>query len=571
MNSNLSKTGFVRPKPLWALSGFPACILAACLAALWFSLLSIDRFFDLDLSLGDTQRAVSTGILTLLATAAAGFTTLAARPWVRWAVQGAIFLCTAIIGCRFSFEDLRDLTLALALICFISLAAGAGRRKSLSHFWLINAGLLLNLALALAALAIVLAGTKIILSAIEALLGIETSLLLDVLWSVAFWLAFPWFWLSLAGCVGAGSGEEGEQPDDLVLRVIAVATGGLLIPLMLVFGAVIHIYAARTVVLRELPEGQIGWVVPTYLLIGYGVFLLSAGPLVLLPRIRAMFHRVWVGSTVIPLALLGFAAFIRVRAYGVTEERYLLFLVTLGGALLVALALLRRPFDLRFVPLTAGVLALVASVGPFNAVDVSIRSQTARASAILTSVPPERWAVSKDGGLSEEQKRTLAAAIQYLRQHTSAYPESLASVWPPHLQKDGWLTEEELALMELEPEDFMSLAFTKSHVIQLQTITILNEVDLDFNKQEPRTFRSGSSSFTLSYKEPFLDIASENVTTRFDLSPLLRIEKDSPSPLDFILHSVEGRKGDLIMSRFERSEGPTGPVLRTMSATIVLQ
>ena len=52
-----------------------------------------------------------------------------------------------------------------------------------------------------------------------------------------------------------------------------------------------------------------------------------------------------------PLLLLGLATYARIDQYGITEERYGLVLVVIAGTIiLVAAALLRRPFYIRIVP-----------------------------------------------------------------------------------------------------------------------------------------------------------------------------------------------------------------------------
>jgi hypothetical protein len=347
---------------------------------------------------------------------------------------------------------------------------------------------------------------------------------------------------------------------------MAIMTDGLLIPFMLAFGTIIHVYAVRIAVLAELPKGQIGWIVPTYLLTGYGIYFLSANPTPVLPRIRSAFRWTWVASTIVPVVLLGLASFIRFRAYGLTEERYLLFCVVIGGILLAGLATIRRPLDLRVLPLLGGLLALNASVGPFNAIDVSIRSQTARAKDILLSVPPERWAAMPDGGLNPEQKESLLSAIDYLRRNTSDNLEALATVWPPSLPKDRGALQTILFKRE---DPITILDFDNNDVIQVGSLTLLDNVYFRWNQKE-RAVKGGSPLYKLRAEGLFLVVEGEGTSARFDLSSLMTMDYAAQQGKKPMFNSIEGRKSILIVKRFERivRDGITEP--DDMRVSIVL-
>ncbi len=399
-------------------------------------------------------------------------------------------------------------------------------------------------------------------STAETLLGLRLEKIAEVLATLVSVLVFPLFWLALAAPVATEPVEE--QSDGVLLRIVSVTTDALLIPLMLAFGAVIHVYAARIALLGELPKGQIGWIVPVYLVVGYGTHLLAHAPQVQFARVREAFRRFWLTSTLVPIVLLALATTIRVRTYGVTEERYWLMLVVIGAGLLALSATIRRPFDIRLVPLTGGILALVAAFGPLSAKNASISSQAARAKTILASVPPERWAASKDGGLSEEQKRSLYAALGYLH-HQDPSLAMLASVWPAQLPKD-W---EEMRERLVPNQPVTSLFFAESEVIQLETITILEKISIGFERTDRQTIKGDSTTFMLTLKGHVLEVASEAGTTRFDVSSLLN-DRDGPPKSRPTLRSVDGRRGDLIPLHLEWEPMPLGPSLKTLSATIVL-
>lgn len=559
-----SRKSFLRPDPLWAFRHFPMPILGAGLLTLWALASSFERSLLRKLPFADHDRLLLMLLLAFLAATVAGFATLRNKASLCWVAQGAAFLFGLSVGAALSEIQAPAVPLFfLSFGCFLPLATSHAARQGASGFWLANINLAANFAFCLVALGIALLGGRIVLSALKALLMIRVDDLSMVLTILACCFAFPVLWFSLAHICEKEMVED--EQGNLLYRAVSMTTDVLLIPLMLALGAIIHVYAARIALLAELPKGQIGWIVPTYLLIGYGVFFLAHNPSVLLPRLRAFFRVIWVPSTLAPLVLLALATATRINAYGVTEERYLLLCVVGGGALFAALAVIRRPFDLRFIPLAAGLLTLIASIGPFSALDVSIRSQTERARAILTSVPPERWASMPDGGLSGEQQEQLVSAVEYLKRSKSNNLEALASVWPAHLSKERWLRTE-LTRSRSSP---MRFSFQDSDATDLGPVTLFTGVYLIWNGPA-REIKSGATTYTLRIEGRFVDIMSEGSLTRFDVSSLFTMEPSvsrQPTPL---LRSIEGRKGDMIVRRFERTEGPSGPKLDDVLVTIVL-
>jgi hypothetical protein len=336
---------------------------------------------------------------------------------------------------------------------------------------------------------------------------------------------------------------------------------------VLLLGTIIHLYAARIAVLGELPKGEIGWIVPVYLVVGYGVFLLAQNPEMQLPRLRHTLRRVFMASTVMPLILLGLAVAVRIEAYGITEDRYMLALMVLGGVLLLGSTVIRRPFDIRLVPAVGGILSFVAAVGPLSAMGITVRSQTARAYAILASVPPERWAAAKGGALSELQRQNLISAIEHVRRSDPAL-SALAEVWPAHLPRNGWSLPEEWSRNQPKPK---TVVFTRSGVLRHGTVTFVEGFFIDWSLGT-QSIESASVKVTLRAEGHWLEVSSEGVVTRFDLSSLQMIEASGSDTFHRaqMLGSAEGRAGKLILKRFEREEGPEGPRLSELSGDIIL-
>jgi hypothetical protein len=173
--------------------------------------------------------------------------------------------------------------------------------------------------------------------------------------------------------------------------------------------------------------------------------------------------------------LLGIAIGMRIDAYGITEERYQLALIVLGSALVAASVLVRRPLDLRILPLIGGTLALVAAIGPLSARNVTIYSQSARVRAIVSAVPPERWAQTPDGGLSEQQKQNLVSAVRELDERKVNLNEVVPpDAWPKELSWDSWKLAKELnTTVTSESYTSAHVGFDDAQVTRLGPVTLI--------------------------------------------------------------------------------------------------
>ena len=331
MGTTDARTAFLRPDLKWAIRRFPFALLAAGLLTMWALVYEFERAIARGyVELPEEQVMFMLTLAFLMATFAA-FTMLRLHPWVSLTAQAAGFLLGLGLGYALEATPYAVLSLFLSLICFITLGAGHASGRGMMGAWLTALSLAANFALCLIALGIILGGGAIILASVETLLGIDIDDALDLLIITASFLGVPLFWLSLSRF--CEDEPVGEQPVNLLHRVISVVTDGLLIPLTIIFAGVIHLYAARIALTLELPKGQIGWIVPTYLAVGYGVYLLAHTPGALLPRLRRAFVRSWLFATLVPLVLLGIAIGMRINVYGITEERYHLALIVLGFAL----------------------------------------------------------------------------------------------------------------------------------------------------------------------------------------------------------------------------------------------
>jgi hypothetical protein len=198
---------------------------------------------------------------------------------------------------------------------------------------------------------------------------------------------------------------------------------------------------------------------------------------------------------------------------------------------------------------------------------MTLRSQTARAYAILASVPPERWASAGNGVLSDADKEQLVSAVMRVDRLAKADLGALASVWPPGVPQDSLKLRE---LLNQGGPRLIDLTLLNRNVSQLETITLIDTVSIYWEQNAHTTVASGPHRFKFLPADKFLNVGGAGTHSRFDLSPLFVEKTDelaSPTP---VMRSIEGRKGDLIPLRFVWRKGPKGPEAMSLTAKIVL-
>ena len=130
------------------------------------------------------------------------------------------------------------------------------------------------------------------------------------------------------------------------MRAAAALVKFVLVPLLLVYTAILYAYAVKIAFAWELPKGTLGGMVVGYLLVGAATLMVgypsreTSGPLV------RFFWRCWVALTALPVVLLFIAVGRRLADYGVTEQRYLMVLIGVWALVLAILRLVRGPISI---------------------------------------------------------------------------------------------------------------------------------------------------------------------------------------------------------------------------------
>ncbi len=327
-----------------------------------------------------------------------------------------------------------------ALLILVGLAGYLGRRESNSTFWLFNHRLWLGAALALVGAGLFAAGLVAIFETLNILFGLDLPLhWQEHVLTVSLCFVAPVSFLAFAPRSFTDPITAREE-DDFTMRAAAALVKFVLVPLLLVYTAILYAYAIKIVLASELPKGTLGGMVVGYLLVGAATLLVgypsreSGGP-----HVR-LFWRYWVELAALPVVLLFIAVGRRIADYGVTEQRYLMVLIGVWALILAGIRILRgRDFDLRLVPGVLAFLMFAASFGPGGVIGFSVMSQKEQLAELLTQkgMLVDRQIVPRGEGAPENPLGSdawRARSIEwYLNTHRALY---LLAPWFAGLPND---------------------------------------------------------------------------------------------------------------------------------------
>ncbi|WP_169054051.1 DUF4153 domain-containing protein [Nitratireductor sp. XY-223] len=250
--------------------------------------------------------------------------------------------------------------------------------------WIFNARLALAIVLATVVGLVFFLGLVAIVESVEYLFSIRLgSDSTEHILCTAVTLVGPVFGLSM---VSRDLSEPfvPQEHSGLLIAGSSLLLNYLLIPIAVVYVAILYLYAGRILLNWELPRGQIGFMVLLFAIGGTGVWLIAQPWRQGGSALLRIFQRTWFWLLTVPLGLLFVGLFRRVSDYGVTPERYGLALVGLWAAVLViGFALRSSSIGPRLIIGSLSALLLVASFGPWGADQVSVRSQFSRLIVIL--------------------------------------------------------------------------------------------------------------------------------------------------------------------------------------------
>jgi hypothetical protein len=297
------------------------------------------------------------------------------------------------------------LHLLVAFLAFV----GAG----INGFWQYNKLLFLRFLTAAIYSGVVYVGLTVALLAIDKLFGasIEEETYLR-LWIVVAFVFNTWVFVGGVRADLRGLEDVSDYP-----RGLRVFAQYILIPLVVVYLAILTTYLFKVVITTQWPSGWIGYLVSSVAAVGILALLL----------VHPVSHQEenrWVGTFsrwfyifIIPsIVMLLMAIYKRIEQYGLTEKRYILLVLAAWLAVIAVYFIFSRKKNIKAIPITLCAIAFMTSFGPWGAYSVSRKSQTNRLSEILIRnevlVGDSVQMATRE--VSFEDRREISAILRYL-------------------------------------------------------------------------------------------------------------------------------------------------------------
>ena len=306
-----------------------------------------------------------------------------AKKWIARIMVLAI--CTGLFFAldpwTFETDIFRIGLLAFAFHLLVAFAPFIGK-GSLNGFWQYNERLFLRILISGFYAGVLFAGLAIALFAIDGLFNVSIKssayMKLFAVTGIGFTTVF-----FLAGVPADFDDLEKEQVYPKGLKIF---TQYVLIPLMTIYLAILLVYEIKIAFLWELPKGLVSG-----LILGYSVFGILS--LLLVYPIKDKEGNGWIRLfsrffylMIIPLIVLLILAIVkRVGNYGITESRYVLIVLAIWLSAITLYFLFSKKQNIKVIPISLCVLALLAAYGPQSAFSVSKYSQLARLKRLMKS------------------------------------------------------------------------------------------------------------------------------------------------------------------------------------------
>jgi len=207
----------------------------------------------------------------------------------------------------------------------------------------------------------------------------------------------------------------------------------ILIPIVILYFVILYAYAAKIGLEWSLPHGWIGSLVIGFSVAGIFTYLLNFYLAEEDNSLLVKGFKRWFWWVLLPLTGMLFIAIgQRIGDYGVTEPRYLVALLGIWLAAACLYFLFSKNDNIKFIPISLALVALVWAFGPLSAFSIAKQSQTGILKEILTRGGRFENGKMKPGSipLTVPEIDQVSSAIIFLENHDALknlLPEPLDS------------------------------------------------------------------------------------------------------------------------------------------------
>jgi hypothetical protein len=287
-------------------------------------------------------------------------------------------------------------------------------KNEVNGFWQYNKTLFLRFLGSVLYSSVIYIGLSLAMLAIEKLFSVNIS----SKWYEDLWVLVIGIFNSLFFFAGIPAGFENLETKTDYPKSLKIFTQYVLLPLIVVYLVILYAYMLKIIATGQWPYGWVSYLILAFAIAG----ILS---ILLIHPIRYEAQNKWIllfsrffYFAICPLIIMLFLAIERrIHEYGITEERYYVFILACWLAGITVYFLLSKTRNIKVIPVSLCIIVFAISFGPWSAFSVSFRSQSDRLTKFMQSnnmLNEHHQFIPATGKLHKGDATQIRSIIQYL-------------------------------------------------------------------------------------------------------------------------------------------------------------
>ena len=285
----------------------------------------------------------------------------------------------------------------------------------ITAFWQYSKTLFLRLFISYLFTMILFGGLALALFALDVLFGVDVDgELYFYLYIVLVGVFAPLFFAG--GLSSDYSLYEKELIYPKALRFLVIY---IILPIVSLYMLILYAYAVKIIILWQFPSGWVTNLVLSFSIAGLLSFFLIYPLKDTGNKYISIFFKYYFWLMLPLIALLYVAIFKRIGAYGITELRYYVMILASWLLFLSIYFIFTKHKNLKIIPLSFFIIAVLTSFGPWGAFKVSEKSQLHRFEKILmeNDMLKEGLCVKPDTVISAKTQRNISSIVSYIAKY----------------------------------------------------------------------------------------------------------------------------------------------------------
>lgn len=359
--------------------------------------------------------------------------------WQRLTGYGIIVAIAAACACGCMFDNILSLEvlIAMAFAAFLCVLLPISYSRDPYKVWNYHARLVVAYFINGILCQIVAMSIGGIILSVELLFDLQLNTLVEMMLTFVGFFLTPCCTLALIP-----TDEESYSTQPNPHKLVRFLSQYILLPLICVEGVILYIYGITILVRWELPVGGVVWLVFSYAIIGLLIwYLLMPYYLSEEKQWVRFFHRGFFISLLPLLGLLFVGLFRRISDYGLTTNRYIVFVISAWFTVIAIIFSIKKLKNVTPLILSLLVVTLLTLFGPWSMSNLPERTQIARFEKLATEygLLKDGHIVASEKSLTLEQNIAMSHCIDYFTDynyhHTDEFTQKYFNLSEEECQK----------------------------------------------------------------------------------------------------------------------------------------